>query len=342
MERVTVEDIAKKVGVTKGLVSRALTGKYNVSDEMRATITRTAVEMGYDFDKLRTKSKKRSKCMLIMSSHMLSSEDYWQPIIKGITTTLDEAKIDLDYYIYDEDKLSEEDADKVKSTNVSGYILMHNNPEMLMKSVEITNRPVIVVDPKRVRTGNHLQIKFSNFDSIYELTQRLINGGHRHIVFYGAKNWSQSFDERRNGFENCIRDNSELGVKKYNVVFDNSQGYYEEKERFEQVLKDNPQITAVVCVNDIVAFNAIRSIKRLGKSVPGDYSIIGFDDIPESKPENMDLTTVNVPRTALGVETAKYLINHISNKQIQYSQIIIGCKTIIRGSIKDINTNLGD
>ena len=56
---VRLEDIAKECGVTKGLVSRALAGKYNVGDETRNLIMKKAVELGYDFNKLRTKNKKK-------------------------------------------------------------------------------------------------------------------------------------------------------------------------------------------------------------------------------------------------------------------------------------------
>lgn len=336
MKRVTVEEIAKQVGVSKGLVSRALTGKYNVSDQIRDEITRTALSMGYDFERLRSNNKKRTKCVLVMSSSMLLKEEYWQPIIQAIIATLDEAHISLEYFIYDEKNLGQDDITRLKGINASGYFFMHNNPKELLAAVENTNRTVVVVDPRTVQTGKHLQVKYNNFNSFYELTSRLIEMGHRHFLFYGPTGSSASFNEREQGVVTCIRDNMEKHVTVSEVLFSNESGNYADNAKFEKYLKEHPDITAVFCANDIIAMNAQKSIERLGKKVPEDYSLVGFDNIRESADENVNLTTVNVPRTELGREAARYLIKHISNQQIRYSQIVIDCEIVVRGSVKAI------
>ena len=77
-------DIANECGVTKGLVSRALAGKYNVGDETRNLIMQKAVELGYDFNKLRVKTPKKPSVVIIVSSSILTKEIYWQPILKNL------------------------------------------------------------------------------------------------------------------------------------------------------------------------------------------------------------------------------------------------------------------
>ncbi|MBP5308168.1 MAG: LacI family DNA-binding transcriptional regulator [Clostridia bacterium] len=334
MKRVTIEDVAKKVGVTKGLVSRALTGKYNVSDNMRDEITRTAVAMGYDFSRLRTKRKKRSKCALVMTSEMLLKEDYWRPIIRAITNTLDEEHINLEYFIYNGGKFGEEEISKLKGMDASGYIFMNDNPERLVHACESSNRPVVVIDPRYILSGRHLQIKYSNYSSFYDLTKMLVSYGHKHFCFYGPFGESASFTEREQGFEACIAEHREEGVSADNVIFKNTDGLYADSEHFERLLREKGDITAIVCANDLIAVNAFRSIKKLGKSVPEDYSVVGFDNIYESGEANFDLTTVNVPRVELGEEAAKYLAMHITNKRVKYSQIVIDCEIVLRGSVR--------
>lgn len=336
MKRVTVEEIAKEVGVSKGLVSRALTGKYNVSDQVRDEITRTAVAMGYDFGRLRSNNKKRSKCVLVMSSNMLLKEEYWQPIIQTIITTLDEAHINLEYFIYDEKNFSQDDILRLKAINASGYFFMHNNPKELLAAVENTNRTVVVVDPRTVQTGKHLQVKYNNFNSFYELTSRLIDKGHKHFLFYGPTGSSASFNEREQGVVTCVRDNADKKATVTEVLFSNESGNYADNAKFEKCLREHPEITAVFCANDIIAMNAKKSIERLGKKIPEDYSLVGFDNIRESSENGIDLTTVNVPRMELGREAARYLIKHISNQQIRYSQIVIDCEIVERGSVREI------
>ena len=336
MKRVTIQDVADKVGVTKGLVSRALRGKYNVSEKMREEITRTAVSMGYDFNRLRAKNKRRSKCLLIMTSDMLLKKDYWQPIIRTLTQTLDEKHVNLEYLIYDEKTCGAADVAKLKAVEASGYVFMNNNPEILIRAAENTNLPVVVIDPKTVMSGRHLQIKYSNFNSFYDLTKLLIKAGHKNFVFYGPKAESASFTEREQGFKACISDNADTGVTAEEVLFDNNAGRYADNKKFETLLVTHPEITAILCANDIIAINAMKSIAAIGKKVPKDYAVVGFDNIAESADPKINLTTVNVPREELGAEAARYLINHINNKQIKYSQIVIDCETVIRGSIGDL------
>lgn len=341
MKRTTVQDIADKLGVTKGIVSRALTGKYNVSDKMRDEITRTALEMGYDFSKLRSKNKKRSKCVLIMTSQMLLTADYWQPIISAITSTFDEAHINLDYFIYDQTTCGSSDVTRLKAVDASGYIFLNNNPLCLLQATEQTNRPTVVIDPKEMQSGKHLQIKYNNVTSFYNLTMLMYNHGHRNFCFYGPRGSAMSFTEREQGFRSAIAElnsRTDNKVTYHEVLFSNVDQQYADNVKFEKLLQENGDITAIVCANDIIAYNAYKSIKRLGKSVPQDYSLVGFDNISPNAIGGINLTTVNVPRKELGTEAAKYIIGHITNQQIRYSQIIIDCEIIERSSIVDITT----
>src|SRR5574344_2116485 len=116
MARVTLEDIAKACGVTKGLVSRSLAGKYNVSDEMRTRIAQKAAELGYDTTHLRKKKEIINRVLLVISSRMLLKEDYWQPIIKSLSKTLDFSSVVLEYFVYEENKVDGETLEKLANS----------------------------------------------------------------------------------------------------------------------------------------------------------------------------------------------------------------------------------
>ncbi len=338
MKRVTIEQIAKEVGVSKGLVSRALTGKTNVSNDMRNAIIKKAIELGYDFDRLRSKLKRRN-VLLIMTSKMMLREEYWQPIIRSIAGALDEQNINLEYFVYDEGALTPKQLQSLVKADVKGYIFMHNNLDNVLHEVEGTKHPVVLVDPRTVSMGKNTRIKYSNHDSVYKLTEYLIEQGHKHLCFYGSKTWSLSFAERCQGFEDCIAMYGDQGVVGYNVLFDNHDGRYSDDAKFEQFLTDNPQVTAIVCANDDVAFNAQYSIKRLGKKVPDDYSVTGFDNIARSQHYAPLLTTINVPRKEIGEVVAMYLTQRINKKGVAYSQIIIDCELVIRDSTRNISND---
>ncbi len=327
--------IAEELGVSKGLVSRALTGKINVSNEMRNAIIQKAIEMGYDFDKLRTK-RKRCNILLITTGNLLLTEDYWQPIIRAIADTLDEHNINLEYFTYNEGVLTTKQLQSLIRSDVKGYIFIHNNLDNVLTTVEKTNTPVVIVDPRRLEMGKNLRVKYSNHDSVYKLTEYLIGQGHKHLCFYGSQTLSLSFLERCQGFDSCIAMHSEDGIRGYHVFFDNLGGDYADNTGFENFLRENPQVTAIVCANDIVAYNAQKSIIRMGKRVPEDYSITGFDNLSRSRTSTPTLTTVNVPRKEIGEVVANYLIDRINKKRIGYSQIIIDCELVIGESTRKL------
>ena len=329
MKKPTLEQIAKECNVTKGLVSRALGGKNNVSDETRERIIRKATELGYDTSKLKAYKVSSNHVLLISSNRILFKEDFWQPIITSISSTLSRHNLIMEYFVYNEENIDEASLKKLKESSCSAFIIMHLTPKAIMDIVINKHKPTVVVDPKTFYL-EATQFKFSNYDSSYIATQRLIEQGHTDIAFYGSDSHSTSFRERHEGFMTCMEIHKGQ-VKPYSIIFDNTDKNYANEEMFNEALKNNP-ITAIVCANDIIALNATKSLFRLGKRVPEDVSIIGFDNIRTGEFMSPKLSTFNIPRQETGEEVAKYVANSIKSHQIPYSQIVIRCNFIERES----------
>ncbi len=335
-KRILLEDIAREVGVTKGLVSRALAGKYNVSEEMRSRIVKKAAELGYDHSNLRSRPAPISRVLLVISSRILLKEDYWQPIIKSVTYVLDLNSIILEYFVYDENKINDQLLNKLSCTDCGAFIVIHSNPKIINEELKRTKKPIIEVDPKSFHSDGVTQVKFSNYDSIYLATQDLIEKGHRTIAFYGSDMHATSFRERHEGFLASIEAHKDLGVEGVSINFDNSNLDYADDELLVKVLKAN-KITALICANDIIALGAYKTIKSLGLSIPDDISVIGFDNIKDGEYVVPRLSTFDVPREKLGREVGNYLIGVFSDRQLQYSQIVVRCIYIPKDSVKKLN-----
>lgn len=333
MKKPTLDQIAVECGVTKGLVSRALGGKNNVSDATRERIIRKATELGYDTSKLKVHKVSSNRVLLIGSSRILFREDFWQPIITAISSTLSRSNLIVEYFAFDEDKIDDALLKKLKDSSCSAFILIHVAPAPIIDTLVGKNKPIVVVDPKTFHSET-TQFKFSNYDSTYLAVQRLIDQGHRNIAFYGSDSHSLSFRERHEGYMACM-ENHKKDVKACSVIFDNENKYYADEEMLTEALKNNP-ITAIVCANDIIALNAIKTINRLGKRVPEDISVIGFDNIRTGEFMTPKLSTFNIPRQEIGEEVAKYVANSIKSHQIPYSQIVIRCDYIERESNKEV------
>ena len=333
--KVRLEDIAKACGVTKGLVSRALAGKYNVGDETRNIIMQKAVELGYDFSKLRIKSKKNS-VVIVVSSNILLKEDYWQPIIKNMYATMNRSSVKMEYFVFDGDNIDLDSVKALKDNPCLAFIILHKNPDIVFKELVKFKKPIIEFDPKYMHATGSTQIKYSNYTSIYDATQKLIDYGHKDICFYGSDMHAMSFRERHEGFLACIDNNATKGINGYNVIFDNTNQQYGDETMLREMLLNNPKITAIICANDICALNAYEFIKKMGKSVPEDYSIIGFDNIQEGRTASPTLSTFNVPREQIGDEIGLYVNRLIQQNRPQYSEFIIRCDFVERESIRKL------
>lgn len=334
MKRPTLQQIANECHVTKGLVSRALGGKNNVSDAMREKIIRKATELGYDNTKLKVYRTSANRVLLIGSSRILFKEDFWQPIITSISSTLSRNNLIMEYFPFEEDNIDEETLRKLKDAPHSAFIVIHVTPIAIMNILLNKNKPTVVVDPKTFYS-EATQFKFSNYDSVYLATQRLIEQGHTNIAFYGSDSHSTSFRERHEGFMACMETNKKR-VHPCSIIFDNHEKNYADEEMLVNAVKDH-NITAIVCANDIIALNAIKTINRLNMKVPDDISVIGFDNIKAGEFMLPKLSTFNIPRQELGEEVAKYVANSIKSHQIPYSQFVIRCNYIERESNREIN-----
>ena len=329
-------DIANECGVTKGLVSRALAGKYNVGDETRNLIMQKAVELGYDFTKLRTKSAKKPSVVIIVSSSILMKEDYWQPILKNMYATLNRSSIKIEYFVFESKNIDIQSVRALKDNSCIAFVVLHKNPDVIYKELCKFNKPIIEVDPKFMHYTHVTQIKYSNYMSMYEATQKLIDLGHRNLCFYGSDMHAMSFRERHDGFRGCIRANALRGVIGYDLIFDNTDLQYADNELLEKTLTKHKEITAIVCANDIIALNAYKTVKKLGKSIPEDYSIIGFDNVGSGKDAVPSLSTFNVPREEIGDEIGLYIIRLLQDDKPQFAEIMIRCDYVERDSVKKI------
>ena len=100
------------------------------------------------------------------------------------------------------------------------------------------------------------------------------------------------------------------------------------------MLVKNPNISAIICANDICALNAYNVINKLGKKIPEDYSVIGFDNVIDGRVAKPALSTFNVPREQIGDEIGLYILRLLQDNKPQYSEFVIRCDYIERESVR--------
>lgn len=336
-EKITMEKIAKKLGTSKSVVSIALSNKYGVSEQTRSKILLAAHEMGYDFSKIKSfkrNQRKKQKITLVIANKMVLSETFWADIILGIESAASCNDVYLQVIIFNLNMRFNEILSEIHNLETGGLILIKDYDDNLVSKLMETSLPMVVVDPKHFTNVSCAQISASNYDSAYSCGKYLIEKGHRSFGFVGDISFSHSFMQRFNGFRDSViysGGNFEFfpftgKAEKENVVCN--------LQSVREAFSKPGYPTALLCANDIVAYMIFDLFESIGLKIPGDVSVIGFDNLEKS--EWLGVTTVNVPKFEMGRKAVEKLLQIINKKDDLPEKIEIAAVLIERNSVKKI------
>lgn len=184
---------------------------------------------------------------------------------------------------------------------------------------------------EHVANKNHYDTVISdNFRAAYQAVTYLIEKGHRHIGLLGSDvNCYPSLKERRNGYLRAMKENNLTEVYIANFNINRSKGF----DETIALLQEYPHLTALLCVNDDVGSHAIRAVKALGKRVPADISIIGYDDTYLAINTHPTLTTMHVDTVAMGRAAVHLLALRIENPESARMTLTIHPTLVERESV---------
>ncbi|HTN61045.1 MAG TPA: LacI family DNA-binding transcriptional regulator [Devosia sp.] len=164
--------------------------------------------------------------------------------------------------------------------------------------------------------------------------RHLTDSGHRRIAFINGESWMEASKDRLRGYKR--------GLKLANITFDStlvrsgnwtlSGGYNCTRELLR--LPEPP--TAIFCASDEMAIGCYEAVKEAGLSIPGDISVIGFDDIASSRHLEPPLTTILVPHEDMGRRAITHLYAKRDNEKrsgVITGRLQIDCPLVERGSV---------
>lgn len=307
-----IKDIAKESGYSITTVSRALNNKPEVNESVRKHILEIAEKNGFQLNS--------------NAKHLKQQTGYGVAIIvKGTKNMLFSAIIEmmqaqLKYYgypgmvYYNDEYENEVDAAAriCRERKPVAIAFLGGNMQNFDSEFEKIAIPCVLVtnSGEHIKADNLSSVTTDDAEAAYFAISCLIENGHRRIGVIGG-NIDISYTSKLRA-EGCDRAFREKGVE-----FDFSKHYrtcrYSFSESYKamaELLKTTPDLTAVFCMSDIMAVGAIRAITDLGKKVPDDISVIGFDGI--------ELASYLVPL----LTTIKQNAEEISKRSVE---ILWGC-----------------
>jgi LacI family transcriptional regulator len=205
----------------------------------------------------------------------------------------------------------------------------------LHDAIQSRGIPVVLVEAF-CAIADYDSVQIDNVEGANIAIRYLIQKGHRHIAFLGSHPDSKiSFHHRRLGYEQALK---EHGIQ--NTYYGNCA--HNDREEIiaatAQLMRSNPQITAIFGCNDEVSVIAMHGLMKLGKRIPEDISIVGFDNNANSENSFPPLTTMNVDKVGMGRLAVQLVVNRAENPDQGFITMRMHTRLIERSSVKDITT----
>lgn len=331
---VTMKDIANKLNVSVVTVSKALGGKEGVSDELKNRIVACAEEMGYRLNSL-AKSMRDGyshNIGVIVSERFIGNTQSFYPIFhQYLSQKLGEYGYSVIIKVLslsDENQLVLPRAYYEKK--IDGLIVLGQIDVSYANLLDKSDIPVVLLDfyDERIDIDS---VVTDNFFGSYEITSYLIKNGHRSISFIGNIYATSSIQDRFLGYFKALLGNG-MCLREDQIISDrDSNGKY-----IEILLPENMP-TAFVCNNDEIAFNLIAKLKVIGYDVPGDISVVGFDNSVHSSLSVPGITTMSVHVEQMAETASKIIVKKIQKPNTRYGRVTIKGNLLSRDSVRNIS-----
>lgn len=311
----TIKDIARISGYSIGTVSRVLNEHPDVSDTARQKILKIVKE--YDFkpntNAKQLKQRPKGIAILVKGAGNLLFAD----ILEQIQITLQKSREETTVQYLDEDANEVITAIRIiNERKPKGIIFLGGNLEYFQKSFHEIEIPAVLLTNTAAELGFENLSSFTTDDAAAckAMTEYCIRHGHRRIGIVGGNADSSETQVSYRRIQGCIQ-----AFQEYGISFDREKQYepchFSLNEGFEatrNLLKRNPSLTAVIALSDVIAIGARRAIADLGRRVPEDISLTGFDGIEMSQYTTPRLTTVRQDTSQLALKCSMDILQRMN------------------------------
>jgi LacI family transcriptional regulator len=329
--RVTIKDVARASGVSCATVSRVLSGYEFVRETTRNRVMEAVEHLGYVANlQARSLVSGRSQIVGLLVPNL--DNGYVGTITLGIDQEL--ALTNYDVMLYTSHRHPGKESfyvDAIANGLTEGLLLIAPLvPTAYLNALREQNFPYVLIDQTDATESSNV-VEATNWQGAYEATCYLNQLGHTRIAFITGSLAVRSAIDRLQGYKAALVDCG-IPVREELVIegdFQQPTGYETTKSLLQSV---DPPPTAIFASNDLSAFGAMDAARECGLRIPGDISIIGFDDIPQASFVYPKLTTVRQPLEQMGQVAVKLLLEHIEGRSRAPQRVALATQLVIRDS----------
>lgn len=327
---ISIKDVARIAGVSITTVSRVLNKFPSVKEGNQRRIMSAIKELNYQpsvFAQRLATGKSNVVALIVPRYEGVFYSFYALELIRGIGTVCESLKLDLLLHITDTNS-------PLNLRGAGGIIFADiiNNRDQLPDAMA-ANIPCVVIN-NYVDDLEVSSISIDNIGGAESAVDYLVGLGHKRIAHITGDLVTQAAVQRLEGYRRALKKNGIEIREDYILKTDYSRGYA--RQVAEALIKMDRPPTAVFVASDSMALEVMNVAKELGKKIPGDLSIVGFDDNPSGLYGSVALTTIRQPLLKMAQEAVKELNILMSGKRVQLKKIVLPTELVIRESCRAI------
>ena len=311
---VTIRDVARAANVSISTVSHVLSGKRPTSGATRRRVEDVIKQLGYRPNRVAQSLVWRRPFALGLIIPSITNP-YFPAFARGAEGLVRERgyTLVLGNSEYDAQRESSY-LELVRSQQLAGAIYcLGDEMSPILAEIQravVEGVPIVLVHSPM---ANVPTVSADNRQGGRLAAQHLLDLGHREIGIISALPLDEGMADREAGFLNRLR---EVGMAVDRTAVPTMYGDHQiegGRQATLELLDDSPRLTAIFVLNDLMALGALDAVRSTHRNVPGDVSIVGFDDIPYAALTNPPLTTVGQPISQLGEQAADLLLRVIDD-----------------------------
>lgn len=331
-KKVTLSDIAKKLNVSTVTVSKAVSDKEGVGEDLRKQIKQLAEEMGYKTKSQTTEKTITGNIGIVIPSRFFSqSYSFYWYLFNYLSSEL----LNRNYYcimelLTDEDEKNCNIPRMILDKKIDGIILLGQTSTNYIEKLNSNFENFILLDFYTNDTNIDSVIN-DNYHNSYLLTNYVINQGHKKLQFVGDITATTSIKDRYMGFLKALIENN---IDYSNIPIISDRDKNGSSIPIELPLDNMP--TAFICNNDETAAMVINELEKNGFKVPDNISVTGFDNYISRNKSPVEITTVYIKPENIASVAADLILKKINGTPYVKGRHLVSGEILIKDSVKKI------
>lgn len=336
LKQVSIKQVAELAGVSIATVSRCLNDPQRVSQRTRDRVQQAIRSTGYTPNTL-AQSFRRGHTNIIMVVLPSIGDPFFSEVMRGVRAEVEPRGYSI---IISDTAMNTLTADEVGAMLVSrqadGIILLASvfpyGPEVLSRARRNAQPIVIGCETVSAALSELPSVHIDNVAAASDATRHLLALGHRRIAFMTGKASALLTRDRESGYRRAMLE-AGLAVEAGWVV-EGGMSIAGALRATATLLSAPLRPTAIFCANDEMAIACMHAVHEAGLRVPGDVSVMGFDDIRYAGISRPPLTTIAQPAAEIGRQVARRLLDAIeSPSTLRPEPTIVPHRLVIRESV---------